>query len=657
MKYFLVILLCFLSVLTSAQVTFQKVLQFGSNSLVHRSYVKPATDGGYIILGSAENEFYLAKTDSLGNPIWERVVTVCNSWFCDSSYAYGVEQTMDGGLVVVGTNDDASGPGGNAVIYNLVFVYKFDSSGNTLWHKEYFNFSTPLSNYARSVTQDNQGSLIIGGVNVFNGVLIKVDSLGNTVWNRGYPGLGGIVSSALLPDGSLVSVGEKILSPGNRDIYLMKTDSAGVPLWSNTYGTSGDEIASSVAVLADGGFIIGGAIKPLGANYDAYLIRTDSLGNLMWSKQYGDTGIENGTAMPVADGGFIIAGSGNSFAGGVTKPLLIKVDSLGNTNWSEVYGDTITGSFDYVTPTQDGGYIAAGITNSFGNGIYLVKTDSLGNSGCLQAGTLLSDAPVGTNVTAVTVVESSFSMSLLPSNFPPPVNSGVVVALCPSCPSPLTPAITGGPIPFCPGDSILLTSSPATSYAWSDGQKTQSISISIAGSYTVTVADTSGCTTTSAPFVATMFPLSVPAISTNGSALTSTPAVGYQWYLNNLPIAGATSQTYTATADGIYHVTTLDTNGCSVTSAPFSFLLGTGDVFAQPLSLYPNPTKGTFKVKVPAAGTLTIKDVYGKLIARFDLEKGLNNLRMPLSSTPGIYFTSYYSVTGQKSAHTAFTYQ
>src|SRR3990167_11098320 len=78
-----------------------------------------------------------------------------------------------------------------------------------------------------------------------------------------------------------------------------------------------------------------------------------------------------------SDGGYILAGSTNSYGAG-----LIKTDSYGNKLWSKTFGGSKSDDAQSVQQTKDGGYILVGYTNSYGAGygdVWLIKTDSYGN--------------------------------------------------------------------------------------------------------------------------------------------------------------------------------------------------------------------------------------------------------------------------------------
>jgi hypothetical protein len=129
-----------------------------------------------------------------------------------------------------------------------------------------------------------------------------------------------------------------------------------------------------------------------------------------------------------------------------------------------------------------------------------------------------------------------------------------------------------GTVNLCPGRTLALTSSAASSYAWSTGGTTQAIDVTAAGAYTVTTTESHGCTGTSAATNVVMYPTPpTPTITAGGPTrfckggvltLTANSAASYLWN------TGATTQAIQVNAADSYTVTTTDINGCPATSAP-----------------------------------------------------------------------------------------
>ena len=140
-------------------------------------------------------------------------------------------------------------------------------------------------------------------------------------------------------------------------------------------------------------------------------------------------------------------------------------------------------------------------------------------------------------------------------------------------PLPVATISSSGPTTFCQGGSVILTSSTSSSYLWNTGATTQSITVGTSGSYSITVTDANGCSSTSSATSVIVNPLPTPTITPGGPTtfceggsviLTSSAASSYLWN------TGATTQSITVSASGSYSVTVTDPNGCSATSAATS---------------------------------------------------------------------------------------
>jgi hypothetical protein len=171
---------------------------------------------------------------------------------------------------------------------------------------------------------------------------------------------------------------------GQPDAWLVKTNSSGNMQWNKTYGGSGADWAYSVIQTSDGGYALAGSTNSSGAGEaDFWLVKTDSSGNMQWNKTYGGTSYDWAhSVVQTTDGGYALAGGTTSFGAGEADFWLVKTDSSGNMQWNKTYGGP---KFDFaqsLIQTSDGGYALAGYTYSYGAGdydFYLVKTDGSGN--------------------------------------------------------------------------------------------------------------------------------------------------------------------------------------------------------------------------------------------------------------------------------------
>jgi len=350
------------------------------------------SDGGYVALGNTASfdpllvyyDFYLIKTDAVGNLQWQKTYG-SEGW----ESGYGFDETSDGGFILVGSKTD---PSDNKTD---VYVVKVDGAGDVEWQQTY---GGPGNDKARTVKQTLDGGYVIfGDSDSFGSVtfqsdlyVIKTSANGDVEWETVIGGdftewsWGGMQTA----DGGYVVVGDtrSYSTPvGWADAYLVKLDSDGTQVWDQTYGDIKIDAGRSVLQTADGGFVIAGESSPSGSSvYKAYLIRTDSVGELQWSRTYGpstqDTIVR--CVRETSDGGFILAGEQNTLSGADKDGYLLKVDAAGEPQWDNTYGGPSIEFMYSVAITADDGYMFSGRTLSYGAGNYdafLIKLNSDGS--------------------------------------------------------------------------------------------------------------------------------------------------------------------------------------------------------------------------------------------------------------------------------------
>lgn len=303
----------------------------------------------------------------------------------ESEFGYYTQQTNDGGYIVAGwTKSFGAGQ-------NDIWLIKTNSSGDSLWTKTYGGSS---DENIRCAQQTNDGGYILFiESNSFHPTywkawLVKTDVLGDILWtkvigeNRHY-----FVESGLqITEGGYVFAGyTKATAAGQEDVWFVKTDTSGNPIWTKTIGgIEGDE-SHSIVQTSDSGFVIAAVTKSFGAgDYDVWLIKTDINGDTIWTKTLGGNQKDWAySTQQTNDEGFIIAGSTKSFGhvNGKSDVWLIKTNSLGDTLWTKTFGGVENDGAFSVRETIDGGFILTGYTNSFGAGeqdVWLIKTDASG---------------------------------------------------------------------------------------------------------------------------------------------------------------------------------------------------------------------------------------------------------------------------------------
>lgn len=352
--------------------------------------VQQTTDSGFIItgttrsFGNGNNDVYLIKTDEVGNEQWSQT-------FGGNGYDQGfsVQQTTDGGYVITGETSSINGGD------EKILLIKTDVNGNDIWSKIFDSGSLNGDERGFDVKQTNDGGYIICGTK--KGLfpksdiwLIKTNEYGDSLWSKTYGDSLGDWGYSIqqTSDFGYIIVGEsQSITGGNSlNIIVIKTDSLGNEIWIKDFGGVDYDCGYWIEQTSDGGYIITGETNSFGNNYDVYLIKIDENGIEQWSKTYGDIDYDGGhSVQQTSDGGYIITGWISNLGGNYTTDIyLIKTDVNGNEIWSQTYGGLPNDRGYDVKQTNDGGYIIVGEKGySYMGDIYrnvvLIKTNQFGN--------------------------------------------------------------------------------------------------------------------------------------------------------------------------------------------------------------------------------------------------------------------------------------
>ena len=211
------------------------------------------------------------------------------------------------------------------------------------------------------------------------------------MWTQTYGGTGDDTASSLVitSDGGYALAGTTFsFGAGGNDFWLIKTDAFGNVEWNQTYGGTADDGASQLVVTSDGGYALAGYTASSGAGgRDFWLVKTDMFGNMEWNQTYGGTNNEQAYSLVVtSDGSCALAGSwdlpSDTVPPGFVVPSdfwLVKTDVFGNMEWNQTYEGSVAYS---LVDIHDGGFALAGETDLFGAGdrkSFLMRTDALGN--------------------------------------------------------------------------------------------------------------------------------------------------------------------------------------------------------------------------------------------------------------------------------------
>jgi len=164
--------------------------------------------------------------------------------------------------------------------------------------------------------------------------------------------------------------------------FTLQTQGAQQVVWQKTFGGSDDDRARSVQETIDGGYVVAGYTWSSSEREDVYILKLDANGNKLWEKTFG--GSDNDGAWSIQqtnDGGYVVAGYTSSFGAGSYDVYVLKLDTSGKEVWSKTFGGSSDDLAWSIQQTNDGGYIVAGYTwsSSKWEDVYILKLDANGN--------------------------------------------------------------------------------------------------------------------------------------------------------------------------------------------------------------------------------------------------------------------------------------
>lgn len=378
-----------------AQSTFQKVYTdvYDMDGLD----VIPAQGGGYIITGMITNDIiddmdiYIVKTNNNGDIEWTKTYGGNKP-----EYSFNILQATDAsGYFIIGyTQSFGSGD------YDS-WLLKIDNSGDTLWTKRYGTWG---NDQGKEIIPTSDGNYVIAGYSNsatypdYQSYLIKINPSGNILWEKYYGGSNMEIGNSVkqCPDGGYVMFGQTFsYGAGGGDAYMVKTNASGDLLWTKTFGGAQNDEGICIVSNSDNTFAL--CIRDsssVGKDIEVQIIKTDANGDIIWDKKYGGTEKDTDKMIQAtSDGGYIVAAISRSFGWNLPDMWILKLSSNGDTLWTRNYGGNDNEHCYAVRETADGGYIAVGKTESSSstNGIMFLKLNSLGKLGFLGVGEIYAD--------------------------------------------------------------------------------------------------------------------------------------------------------------------------------------------------------------------------------------------------------------------------
>ena len=419
---FLFVLLCLCSIELMAQpTTFMKTYNSGETGYC----VREVGGNAYVIAGSTDyyynfqwfimsptntTKIHVVKANVDGGLIWEKIIAYPGN----RMFATWIEHTNDDGFIVTGrSGHDAVWPPDS----NDVVLIKTDSGGNPLWAK---NFDTGGDELAFSVKQTNDGGYIVSAFhdavpmslagNTY-AMLIKTDANGNLLWNKKYQfavrdldtgeGLVWVVKQT--SNGGYILVGTTAASHA-ADAYIIRTDSNGDVVWARSYEHDNTFLRFSMGLdiieTWTGDFVMAGSLdkdQTLSQYNYPFILKINSTGDILDSRFYDSNPpqmFQSGfsSVEQTADGGFFFTGMGG-YGGFGMQAQLLKTDVNFTMDWSRSYTNDAAATMGSHCgiSTSDGCFAFTG--KKLNTGSVLMKTDHFGLIPCKTPGTLVEMIP------------------------------------------------------------------------------------------------------------------------------------------------------------------------------------------------------------------------------------------------------------------------
>jgi hypothetical protein len=317
-------------------------------------------DNGYVFGGMINDSSYVVKLSQYGDIIFTNI----SMHLYNSSWEKVLPNLCD-----LNSETYVMGFGGSWQGIKLIYF-----NGDSVAH---FNVSHPgrPGPHLRQVCRTYDANYILVYITtIITGVfgeIQKVDTLGNELWYKWYFSIDHLIQTK---DSAFAFIGRNY--PSLMPLILARTDIYGDTVWTQEYQDTTTSLSGvCLEQVGDEGFII----LANDDNQNVRLLRTNEWGELIWEKTYGQSGIYSSKFLKnTPDGGHIIVGSTESVGAGGSDVWVLKTDSLGNIKWTKTIGGTGDDYGKYIQTTSDGGYIIAADTWSYGKGeqdIWIIKLE------------------------------------------------------------------------------------------------------------------------------------------------------------------------------------------------------------------------------------------------------------------------------------------
>jgi beta-propeller repeat-containing protein len=319
-----------------------------------RSICAPA----FIILLLLAQAFPLGRaTSQTPSVVWGR------TWGgAGTEFSSCLQRDSSGNLYTAGpTNSFAAG------VYQT-FILKYDSIGNLLWQKTYGTPNT--DDIANPCGMDSSNNLYIAGYTQPAGndcaawpsyglcsvFLLKLDSLGNILWQKDWGGNASNVPHGIIvdPSGYVYVSGffeTSGIGGGIPNAFLLKFNSTGSLLWQKSWGGLRGDNGNGLGTDSLGNVYLTGYTKTFGdGSGELFVLKISPIGNILWERAWGLSGFDEGFWV-TTDGSnnvFVTGRTGSFKTGAGSDVVVLKYNSTGDLQWQRVWGSNASSVGDGI---------------------------------------------------------------------------------------------------------------------------------------------------------------------------------------------------------------------------------------------------------------------------------------------------------------------
>lgn len=288
--------------------------------------------------------------------------------------------TPDGGFALVGSSGDFSSGESDFMLIKL------DNCQNVMWIKTY---GGSASEEGLSVVATLDGGFLMSGktfsfgAGSTDGLLIKTDGAGNLQWAQSYGDADSdeLVFAHQLPDSTFLLAGSSTsFSTGWIDAWVLKVNSNGLVLWSKVYGLNGADTPLDAKIMTNGDIMLVGSRYFIGPSSNSFMARIDSLGNLLWFNEYSFSFHNSGSSLTELPNGDLLVTGHSALFNSPISTVLFRADSAGTMKWSRFYSNNSLMIGSAIVPKANGNIRLIGqIQDSINSyDIMVLETDSTG---------------------------------------------------------------------------------------------------------------------------------------------------------------------------------------------------------------------------------------------------------------------------------------